>query len=104
LIRIEKYLLTHVLGELAVAEDPDGERGEGSTVGGHQDLQRLVSPAAAYARERGGLAGPIDARSRRLPWGSACALRGQRTTRSIPSAHGPVIADRPTFPFHVSEA
>jgi hypothetical protein len=44
--RLEKYLLTDILGELAVAEDPEGKCGEGSAVRNHQDLQRFIAPAA----------------------------------------------------------
>jgi hypothetical protein len=60
----EKHLLADVLGELAVAEDPEGKRGERCAIGGHQDLQRLVSSAAAYASDRCLLGPAIDARLR----------------------------------------
>lgn len=60
----EKYLLADVVGDVTVADNPEDKPGDRTTIRGHQNLQRVVSPAATYASERGFFSRSIDARFR----------------------------------------
>jgi len=58
--RFEKYLLANIFGKLAIADDPESERGDGRTLGVRQEVQGLVSALAVYVCEGCGFDRAID--------------------------------------------